>query len=68
MSKENFKNALYYLAKQKDYFIVYSQVEALKNIEDNSLISVRGKGRAIIVNIGDITKKGRIKVKAKLII
>ena len=28
----------------------------------------QGKGRAIIVNIGDITKKGRIKVKAKLII
>ena len=39
-----------------------------KDIEDNSLISVRGKGRSIIEKIGDITKKGRIKVQAKLII
>ena len=39
-----------------------------KEIEDNSLISVRGKGRSIIVNVGDITKKGRIKVQAKLIV
>lgn len=39
-----------------------------KEIEDNSLISVRGKGRTIIEKIGDITKKGRIKVQAKLII
>ena len=38
--KENFKNALYYLAKQKDYFIVYSQVEVLKNIEDNSMLEL----------------------------
>ncbi|MEG1311300.1 MAG: YlmH/Sll1252 family protein [Romboutsia sp.] len=39
-----------------------------KEIQDNSLISVRGKGRAKIVQIGDITKKGRIKIQAKLII
>lgn len=39
-----------------------------KEIEDNSLISVRGKGRAVVVQVGDITKKGRIKVQAKLII
>ena len=39
-----------------------------KEIEDNSLISVRGKGRSIIVNVGYITKKGRIKVQAKLIV
>lgn len=39
-----------------------------KEIKENSLISVRGKGRAIIVKSGDITKKGRIKVIAKLII
>ncbi|MGL6106483.1 RNA-binding protein [Romboutsia sp.] len=39
-----------------------------KEIKDNSLISVRGKGRAIIVQVGEITKKGRIKVQAKLIV
>ena len=39
-----------------------------KEVEDNSLISVRGKGRSIIVNVGEITKKGRIKVQAKLIV
>lgn len=39
-----------------------------KEIVDESLISVRGKGRAKIVQVGDITKKGRIKIQAKLII
>ena len=39
-----------------------------KEIKDNTLISVRGKGRAIVVKVGDITKKGRVKVKAKLIV
>ena len=39
-----------------------------KEVEDNSLISVRGKGRSIIINVGEITKKGRIKVQAKLIV
>ena len=39
-----------------------------KEIKDNALISVRGKGRAIVVKVGDITKKGRVKVQAKLIV
>lgn len=39
-----------------------------KVIQDNALISVRGKGRAIVVKVGEITKKGRIKVQAKLIV
>lgn len=39
-----------------------------KEIKEESLISVRGKGRAIISKSEDITKKGRIKVIAKLII
>ena len=38
-----------------------------KEIKTNSLISVRGHGRAII-EIGDMTKKGRIKIRAKIII
>ena len=39
-----------------------------KVIQDNALISVRGKGRAIVVKVRAITKKGRIKVQAKLIV
>lgn len=39
-----------------------------KNIESNTLISVRGKGRVIIDEIGDLTKKERIKLKAKIIV
>lgn len=38
-----------------------------KEIKDNTLISVRGHGR-VIVDIGDFTKKGRIKVKGKIIL
>lgn len=39
-----------------------------KVIEGGSLLSVRGKGRAIISQIGDLTKKGKIKIQAKIII
>ena len=38
-----------------------------REIKSNSLISVRGHGRAI-VEVGDLTKKGRTKVKAKIIL
>ena len=38
-----------------------------REIKSNSLISVRGHGRAII-EVGDLTKKGRTKVKAKIIL
>ena len=39
-----------------------------KEVRDDSLISVRGKGRAKITSIGELTKKGKIKIKAKLIV
>ena len=39
-----------------------------KEVKSKSLISVRGKGRAIVIQVGDITKKGRMKVQAKLIV
>lgn len=39
-----------------------------KEIKSETLISVRGKGRAKVVQVGDITKKGRIKVQAKIIV
>lgn len=42
-------------------------ISASREIKSNSLISVRGYGRAI-VEIGDFTKKGRIKVRAKIIL
>lgn len=39
-----------------------------KVVRADTLISVRGKGRVIVSEIGDLTKKGKIKIKAKLII
>lgn len=39
-----------------------------KEVKDNSLISVRGKGRVKVVNIGELTKKGKIKIQAKVIV
>ena len=39
-----------------------------KEIKSETLISVRGKGRAKVVQVGDVTKKGRIKVQAKLMV
>ncbi|MGL5330790.1 MAG: RNA-binding protein [Peptostreptococcaceae bacterium] len=39
-----------------------------KEVKDNSLISLRGKGRAKVVNIGELTKKGKIKIQAKVIV
>ena len=39
-----------------------------KEIKSESLISVRGKGRVLISNIGDLTKKGKIKVQGKLLL
>ncbi|WFD09126.1 RNA-binding protein [Tepidibacter hydrothermalis] len=51
---------------------VYVDYEPINNIskkiEKNSLISVRGKGRCIISDIGDINKKGRLRIKAKIIL
>lgn len=50
-------------------FVDYEKITSIsKNIKENSIISVRGKGRAIVSQIGDYTKKGRLKVKAKIII
>ncbi|WP_242967839.1 YlmH family RNA-binding protein [Tepidibacter mesophilus] len=39
-----------------------------KKIEENVLVSVRGKGRCIISDIGDVNKKGRLRIKAKIIL
>ena len=39
-----------------------------KEIKPGCLISVRGKGRSHITNIGDLTKKGKIKVQGKILL
>ena len=39
-----------------------------REIKSGCLISVRGKGRAQIVSIGDLTKKGKIKVQGKILL
>lgn len=39
-----------------------------KEIKSESLISVRGKGRSQINNIGGLTKKGKVKVQGKLLL
>ena len=50
-------------------YVDYEKItSASKEVKDNSLISVRGKGRALVVKVGELTKKGRIKVQAKLIV
>lgn len=50
-------------------FVNYEKITSpSKEIKSESLISVRGRGRCKVIQIGDITKKGRIKVQAKLIV
>lgn len=50
-------------------FVNYEKIDAIaRSIKNNDIISVRGKGRFIVSEIGDNTKKGRIKVKAKLVL
>lgn len=57
------------LINAEKVFVDYEKItSASKILERENLISVRGKGRAIIEDIGDITKKGKIKVKVKLIV
>lgn len=57
------------LINSEKVFVDYEKITSTsKYIKKDSLISVRGKGRCIITDIGDITKKGKIKVKANLIV
>lgn len=39
-----------------------------KEVKSESLISVRGKGRSQINSIGDLTKKGKMKVQGKILL
>lgn len=57
------------LINSEKVFVDYEKIiSTSKQIERESLISVRGKGRAIISDIGGFTKKGKTKVAAKLIV
>ncbi|CEN79822.1 YlmH family RNA-binding protein [Paraclostridium sordellii] len=57
------------LINAEKVFVNYEKIDSpSKMIKKDSLISVRGKGRTIIYDIGDLTKKGKIKVKAKIIL
>jgi RNA-binding protein YlmH len=57
------------LINAEKVFVDYEKITSTsKIVERKALISVRGKGRAIIDDIGDITKKGKIKVKVRLIV
>ena len=62
------QDSLKYISSERVFVNYEKIISPSKEIYENSLISVRGKGRSIIVSIGEITKKGRIKVQAKLII
>lgn len=43
-------------------------ISCSKEIKSGSLVSVRGKGRFQITNIGDLTKKGKLKIQGKLLL
>ncbi len=57
-----------YINAERVYVNYEKVINISKEVECDSLISVRGQGRAIIKEIGAITKKGKVKVKAKLIL
>lgn len=62
------QDSLKYIGANK-VFVNYENITSKsKPIQSGDLISVRGKGRAIIEELGDITKKGRLKLKAKLFV
>jgi RNA-binding protein YlmH len=70
-------SGLYNLSRQESLklidsgkvYVDYEKIESKsRTIKDKSLISIRGKGRAIIEKIGDLTKKGKLRVQAKIIV
>ena len=58
------QDSLKYISSERVFVNYEKIISPSKEIYENSLISVRGKGRSIIVSIGEITKKGRIIVQA----
>ncbi|OPJ56883.1 YlmH family RNA-binding protein [Alkalithermobacter paradoxus] len=39
-----------------------------KNVKEGSLLSVKGKGRAILEEVGSLTKKNKVRIKTKIIL
>jgi RNA-binding protein YlmH len=57
------------LINAEKVFIDYEKITSTsKEVKSGSLISVRGKGRCIVTDIGDITRKGKVKLKANIIV
>lgn len=55
--------------KAERVFVNYEKIiSSSRTINSGDIISVRGKGRCIVSEIGDLTKKGRIKIKVNIII
>lgn len=61
------QDSLKYINQERVYVNYEKITTSSKLINEKSLISVRGRGRAEVVKIGEVTKKGRIKVNAKII-
>lgn len=62
------QDSLKYINTEKVH-VNYEKIDSPSRIiQGGSLISVRGKGRAIVSQIGELTKKGKIKIQAKIII
>lgn len=70
-------SGLYNISRQESAKLINSEkvhvnyekvISCSKEIKSESLISVRGKGRSQIINIGDLTKKGKLKVQGKLLL
>ena len=57
------------LINAEKVFIDYEKITSTsKEVKSGSLISVRGKGRCIVTDIGDITRKGKVKLKENIIV
>lgn len=62
------QESLKYINGEKVH-VNYEKIDSpSKIVHGGSLISVRGKGRAVVSQIGELTKKGKIKIQAKIII
>ena len=70
-------SGLYNISRQESAKLINSEkvnvnyekiISCSKEVKPGDLISVRGKGRSQIINIGDLTKKGKIKVLGKILV
>ena len=62
------QESLKYIKSEKVFVNHEKIVSTSKEIQDNALISVRGKSRVIIEGTNEKTSKGKIRLKAKIIV